>query len=117
MIRIGRILTLSLAIALGGAALLWAPKGQDSRGAAHADAASGDIIAVNSRGIVHNESTDPDRILYTTPLYSLTNGAEVGSATFNNFCSATMFPTCAVYEVVATFRLPQGESRPIWSRA
>lgn len=109
----GRVLTFTLLLFLLGNLILPALSGgtSDLPASELSTVASDDFIAVNSRGILHNESNGSARYVYTTPLYSLANGQNVGTATFENFCSPSAMPPCLVYEVIATFRLPQGEIR------
>jgi hypothetical protein len=67
------------------------------------------MIAVNTRGTANNESTDPSRVTYTFPLYSLTTGERLGTGTDDATCVSTTPPPCAVVDDIATFRLPQGD--------
>lgn len=72
-------------------------------------AAPSQIIAVNTRGTADNESTDPQRVRYTFPLYSLTTGERIGTGVDDATCVTTTPPPCAVVDDIATFHLAQGD--------
>lgn len=71
-------------------------------------AAPSQIIAVNTRGTAQNELTDPSRVRYTFPLYSLTTGERIGTGIDDATCITSTPPPCAVVDDIATFHLPQG---------
>ena len=85
--------------------------GTASRSAAASDqsATPAEIIAVNTRGTAKNESTDPARVTYTFPLYSLTAGQQVGTGIDDATCISSTPPPCGVVDDIATFHLPQGD--------
>ena len=68
-----------------------------------------EIIAVNTRGTAKNESTDPSRVRYTFPLYSLTTGERLGTGVDDATCVSATPPPCAVVDDITTFHLPQGD--------
>ena len=67
------------------------------------------FLAVNSRGTAQNESTDPNRKVFTFELYSLADGSRVGTAVDDIACSSTKPPPCAVVDAKTTFHLPEGD--------
>jgi hypothetical protein len=77
-------------------------------GTVAAAAGPGDLIAVSTRGDAKNESTDPMRLKFTFPLYSLVDGSLVGNATDDVACSSSTPPPCAVVDAITTFRFTQG---------
>jgi hypothetical protein len=68
-----------------------------------------DFIALNPRGVGHNESTDPTHLVFTVDMYSLPTGERVGSLTDVITCSAAAPPPCLVFDIVTIYRLPGGD--------
>lgn len=71
----------------------------------------GDRILLNPRGVARNESTDPKEFVFTVDVFSLATGQRVGTATDYVFCASPSSapPGCLLFDVVTTFRLPDGE--------
>jgi hypothetical protein len=88
----------------GGSGWLGGP----AAGVAAAAGGPSRYIAVRTMGSARNESTDPLRQRFTFPLYSLTDGSLVGTATDDLACSQTVPPPCAVFDAITTFRFTQG---------
>jgi hypothetical protein len=68
-----------------------------------------DFVAVNPRGVAHNESTDPTHLVFTVDMFSLPGGERVGTLTDVITCSAARPPPCLVFDIVTTYRLPGGD--------
>jgi|SRR5581483_3858132 len=99
----GRRSRLLLAAAIAAAVL---PQAATAEPAPHSGA---ELLAVNSRGTATNQSTDPNRKVFTFELYSLADGARIGSAVDDVACSSTKPPPCAVVDARTTFHLPDGD--------
>ena len=76
---------------------------------AGADGAVPDFVAVNPRGVAHNESTDSTHLVFTVDMFSLPTGERVGTLTDVITCSAAGPPPCLVFDIVTTYRLPGGD--------
>lgn len=68
-----------------------------------------DFVAVNPRGVAHNESSDPAHLVFTVDMFSLPGGERVGTLTDVITCSAAGPPPCLVFDIVTTYRIPGGE--------
>ena len=100
----GRRSRLLLAAALAAAALPQAATADEPPAAPRPE-----LLAVNTRGTATNESTDPNRKVFTFELYSLADGSRIGSAVDDVACSSTKPPPCAVVDARTTFHLPDGD--------
>ena len=97
----GRLSRLLLASALAGTVLPQAATADEAAATPRPQ-----LLAVNSRGTATNESTDPNRMVFTFELYSLADGSRIGSAVDDVACSSTKPPPCAVVDAKTTFHLP-----------
>lgn len=67
--------------------------------------AAADTLTLNFRGTTQREKTpDPQRVQYTTDLYSLATGEKVGTGTYN-----AMFTSPLTADHIMTFHLPDGD--------
>jgi hypothetical protein len=64
---------------------------------------TGDVLAVNFRGVGRAEPAEPGRFQWTADLYSLATGEKVGTGTHN------VSPPSAMMDHVMTFHLPDGD--------
>jgi hypothetical protein len=100
MLRSNRVL--ALAGAAVAAAVLLSPVSATTSSAASEPV---DMIAVNSKGTAQNASKDPNRTVYTFPMYSLATGAEIGTITDD----VGLTTTPGVVDVITTYRFKDGE--------